>query len=101
MRTPRPTKRLSRKPEALRLRLEARAEDFRIERVLEAIAHERGVIVLDIHVELADIPDEKAQDLAVVGELPARESHLIRALLVELAQPGAFLVLVHRRCLYP
>src|SRR5580704_10890264 len=82
---------LSREPEALGLRLEARAKNLSVERVFEAVAHERGVVVLDIHVELVDILDEEIQNLAVVGELPAWENHLIGAFLVELAQPGALL----------
>ena len=39
--------------EALRLRLESRAEDFRVQRILEAVADEGRVIVFDIHVEFA------------------------------------------------
>ena len=54
------------------LRLEARAENLGVERVLEAVAHECRVIVFDIHVELAHMGDEKVHDSAVVGKLPAR-----------------------------
>src|SRR5262249_44556753 len=81
--------------EPLGLRLEARAEDRGVERIRKAIAHEGGVLVLDIHVELADVVHQEIHDGAVVRELPARKHHLVRALLVELAQPGIALVWVH------
>ena len=83
---------LSREPEALRLRLEAGAKNFRVHRVCEAVAHEGRVIVFDIHVELLDMVDQEIQNLAVVAELPPRQHHLIRAFLVELAQPSVALV---------
>src|ERR1700719_740654 len=91
----RPRKILPRQPEALRLRLESRAKNFRVQRVGEAVAHKGGVIVLNIHVEFLDVLDEEIQNLAVVGELPPRQHHLIGAFLVELAQPCAFLVQIH------
>jgi anti-sigma factor RsiW len=52
---------------------------------------EGGVIVLDIHVEPADMGEEEIQDLAVVGQLLARQYHLVRAPLVEHAQPSTSL----------
>src|SRR5262245_19094103 len=63
--------------EALDSRLEARPEDRRVERIREAIAHERRILVFDVHVELADVRREKIHDLAVIGELRSREHHLI------------------------
>jgi hypothetical protein len=48
---------------------------------------------------LLDIGDQEIHNLAVVGKLPPRQHHLIRAFLVELAQPGASCVRIHRR--YP
>src|SRR5208282_3994102 len=79
------------------LRLEARAENLGIERVLEAVAHEGRVIVLDVHVEFADIADEEVHDLVVIGQLLPRQHHLIRAFLIELAQPRASCVRIHCR----
>src|ERR1700728_3373897 len=87
-----------RKPKPLRLRLEARAENLGVERVGKTIAHEGGVIVLDIHVEFLDVGDEEIQDRAVVGELLPRQHHLVWAFLVELKLPCAFLVRIHCSC---
>src|SRR3954468_5940380 len=81
--------------EPLASRLKTRPEDRRIERVLKTIAHEHRVFVFDIHVELADIRREEIHDLAVVGELPPRQHHLVWAFLIELAQPCVSLVRVH------
>jgi hypothetical protein len=39
--------------------------------------------------------EEEIQDLTVVGQLLARQYHLVRALLVELAQPGTSFVRFH------
>jgi hypothetical protein len=39
--------------------------------------------------------DEEIQNLAVIGELPTRQHHLIGAFLIELAQPRAFPVRIH------
>src|SRR5262249_10414581 len=75
--------------------LETGAKDLGIERIFETEAHESRVIVFDIHVELAGIADEKVENLAVIGELPARQDDLIRTFLVELAQPGGSFVGIH------
>jgi hypothetical protein len=85
----------ARELKAFGFRLEARAKNLGIERILEAVADERRIVVLHIHVELADIPDEEVHDLAVVGELTPRQHHLMRALFIELAQPRASLVRIH------
>src|SRR3954449_13569586 len=85
----------TRQLEPLASRLKARPEDRRIERVLKTIAHEHRVFVFDIHIELADIGCEEIHDLAVVGELPPRQHHLVWAFLIELAQPCVSFVRVH------
>jgi hypothetical protein len=89
--------RFARKLEAIVLRFKSRPEDRRVERILEAVAHERGVVVLDVHVELTGMLDEEVHDLAVIGKLPLREHYLIRAFLIELSQPSASFVWAHRR----
>jgi hypothetical protein len=76
-------------------RLEPRAEDCGIERIREAVAHKRGVFVLDIHVELADVIHQETHDRPVIGELSPGEHHLVWALFIELPQPRAPLVWVH------
>src|ERR1700688_2839412 len=43
------------------------------------------------------IGHEEVHDLAVIGKLPAREHHLMRAFLIELPQPRASFVSVHGR----
>src|SRR5262245_5179370 len=73
----------SRELEPFGLWLEARAKDRRVERISKAVPHERRVFIFDVHVELADIVHEEIHDGAVVSELPPREHHLIRALLVQ------------------
>src|SRR4051812_12849387 len=65
--------RSTRQLEPLASRLKARPEDRRIERVL----------------------GEEIHDLAVVGELPPRQHHLVWAFLIELAQPCVSFVRVH------
>src|SRR5262249_20065589 len=71
---------------------ETGAKDLGIERIFETVAHKSRVIVFDIHVELTGIADEKVENLAVIGELRARQDDLIRTFLVELAQPGGSFV---------
>jgi hypothetical protein len=51
----------------LRLRLEPRSENLGVERTFKAVAHEDRVIIFDVHVELADVLDQKVY-LAVVGK---------------------------------
>ena len=65
------------------------------ERVFKAIAHERRIIVFDIHVELADMGEQKIQDRVVVGQLPPRQHHLIRAFFIKLTQPSTSFVRFH------
>ena len=64
----------TREPEPLLLRLEARAEDRRIERIGETIAHEGRVFILHVHVELADKAFEKLRPLAKKGLNEMRQS---------------------------
>jgi hypothetical protein len=64
---------LARELEALDRRLETRTEKLGIERVFETVAHERRVIVFDVHVEVADMGEEKIQDRVVVAKLPPRQ----------------------------
>ena len=59
-------RRSARQLEALDLGLEARPEDRCVKRVFEAIAHERRVIIFDVHIEFADVRHEEVHDLAVV-----------------------------------
>src|ERR1700680_1627638 len=53
------SRRSARKLEALRFWREARPEDRRVERVLEAVAHERRIFVFDVHIEFADVRREQ------------------------------------------
>jgi hypothetical protein len=64
-----PQTELAREPQTLDLRLELRAENLGIERVFETVAHERRVIVFDVHIEVADMGEQKIQDRVVVGQL--------------------------------
>src|SRR5262245_22614321 len=67
----------------LGLGFEPRAENSGIEWIGETVADECRVLVLHVHVELADVVHQEIHDRAVVRELPARKHHLIRALLIE------------------
>ena len=89
-------RRLACELKAFDLRREARPEDRRIVRIFEAVPHECRIIVFDVHIEFADVRREEVHDRAVIGKLPSREHHLIRALLVKLPQPGISFVRVHR-----
>ena len=80
--------RSSRELESLGFRVEPRPKYRGVERVLKAIAHERRVIVFDVHVELADVRHEEVHDLAIIGELLTWQYNLIWAFLIELAQRG-------------
>ena len=57
----------------------------------------RRIFVFDVHIEFADVRREEIHDRAVIGKRAAREHHLIRAFLIELAQPRASFVWVHGR----
>jgi len=52
--------------ESFNLGSEASLENFGVERILKAEAHEDRVVVLDVHVELADILAEEFHNLTVV-----------------------------------
>ena len=60
-----------------------------MERIFEAIAHTRRIVVFDIHVEPPDVGKQEIEDRTVIGQLPPRQYHLIWALFVELALPCA------------
>jgi hypothetical protein len=81
--------------ERLALRLEARAENCSVEGVLKAIAHGRGIIVLDAHIKLAHVRREESHDLAIVGKLSSREYYLVGTFLIEFAEPRTSFDLVH------
>src|SRR5580658_7011020 len=85
----------SREPEALDLRLETGAKNLGVERILEAVAHERCVVVFNIHVEVAHMGEQEIQNRAVVGQSLTRQHHLIWAFLIELTQPSTSFVRFH------
>jgi hypothetical protein len=66
-------RRSTRELEALHFWLEVRPEVRRVERVLEALAHERSIFVVDVDIELADVRSEEVNYLAVIGKLPSRD----------------------------
>ena len=47
-------------------------------------------------IEFADVREKEVHNLAVIEKLPTRQHDLIRAILIELAQPCASFVWVHR-----
>jgi hypothetical protein len=73
----------------LDLRLKPRTKNCGVRRIGKTVAHEHCVLILDIHVELADTVVEEFHDLVFFDELPPR---LDCRLLFEAARtpPGMF-----------
>jgi hypothetical protein len=79
--------------EALDFGIEPRPKDRRVHWVLKAIADESRIIVFDVHIEFADVREKEGHNLAVIEKLPTRQHDVIRAFLIELAQPMRFFCL--------
>ena len=74
---------------AFALRLEARPEYRRIERILCRI------IIFDVHIEFAEVRREKGHDRSVIRKLSSREHDLIRTFLIKLLKPCVSFVWFH------
>src|SRR5262249_49850383 len=81
--------------ERLAFPLEARPEDRGVHGLFEAVAHVGGAPIFNVQVELANVRKKEVHDRGIVHELPPRQHHLIRALLVELLQPSTPVVVRH------